>query len=569
MDSQRLVLFFVFTMSVFLLFESWQRDQQAMTKAVPAAVTPMPSPAIVPAKPDLGVPAAPGAALTQTPAAPPVAVAADSGQIIKIETDLYRAEISTAGGDLVRLELLKHGGTLDRKKTFVLFSRSSEHVYVAQSGLIGSSLPNHQNPYTAQATEYRLADNAAVLEIRLEAAGSVKAAKTYRFHRNSYVIDVAHEVTNTGPAPVETFAYFQLVRDSKPPEGDSSMVPTYTGAAVYTEQEKFQKVAFSDIEKGKAPYPKNSKDGWIGILQHYFLGAWLPKDGTPREFYTRQVPQGLYAAGVIIPGGALAPGASATLAMPLYAGPQEQEKLAALAPGLALAVDYGWLTVIAAPLFWVLQWIHGWTGNWGVAIIILTILIKLLFYPLSEASYRSMAKMRVVAPKMQRLKDQYGNDRQRMQQAMMELYKTEKINPLGGCLPIVVQIPVFIALYWVLLGSVEMRQAPFALWITDLSAPDRFFNQLFNFSFFGQPIGLLPLLMGASMIIQTRLNPEPPDPVQAKVMKIMPIAFSIFFFFFPAGLVLYWLVNNILSIAQQWRITRVLERAAKQVKHKS
>ena len=559
MDSQRLVLFFVFTMSVFLLYEAWQRDQRPAATAISAAVTPTPTPTptqgIVPAKPDASVPTAPSVALTPAPSAPPVAGSPDRGQIIKVETDLYHAEISTSGGDLVSLELRKHGGTLDRKKNFILFARSSDHVYIAQSGLIGNNLPNHQSSYTAQAAEYRLADTASILEIRLEAAGGAKAAKTYRFHRNSYVIDVAHEVTNTGAAPVEAFAYFQLVRDSKAPDGDSAMMPTYTGAAVYTEKDKFQKVAFSDIEKGKIPYPKNSSDGWIGILQHYFLGAWLPKNGTPREFYTRQVPQGLYAAGVIIPGGTLAPGASATLAMPLYAGPQDQEKLAALAPGLDLAVDYGWLTVIAAPLFWLLQWIHGWTGNWGVAIIILTILIKLMFYPLSEASYRSMAKMRVVAPKMQRLKDQYGNDRQRMQQAMMELYKTEKINPLGGCLPIVVQIPVFIALYWVLLASVEMRQAPFALWITDLSTPDPWF--------------ILPILMGATMIIQTRLNPEPPDPVQAKVMKIMPIAFSIFFFFFPAGLVLYWLVNNILSIAQQWRITTVLERAAKQAKHKA
>lgn len=570
MDSQRLVLFFVFTMSVFLLYEAWQRDHQSpAATAVSASVTPTPTPGITPAQPGAGTVPAPSAALTQNPSAPPVSAASDRGQIIKIETDLYRAEISTTGGDLVRLELLKHGGTLDRKKNFLLFARSAEHVYVAQSGLIGSNLPNHQTAYTALAAEYKLADAAADLEIRLEAVGGAKAAKIYRFHRNSYVIDVAHEVTNTGAAPVEAFAYFQLVRDAKLPDGDSAMVPTYTGAAVYTEKDKFQKVAFSDIEKGKIPYPKNGNDGWIGMLQHYFLSAWLPKQGAPREFYTRQVPQGLYAAGVIIPAGTLAPGASTTLAMPLYAGPQEQEKLAALAPGLDLAVDYGWLTVIAAPLFWVLQWIHGWTGNWGVAIIILTIFIKLGFYPLSEASYRSMAKMRIVAPKLQRLKDQYGNDRQRMQQAMMELYKTEKINPLGGCLPIVVQIPVFIALYWVLLGSVEIRQAPFALWVTDLSAPDRLFNDLFNSSFFGNSIGLLPILMGATMIIQTRLNPVPPDPVQAKIMKIMPIAFSIFFFFFPAGLVLYWLVNNILSIAQQWHITRAMERAASQVKPKS
>jgi YidC/Oxa1 family membrane protein insertase len=543
-------------MSVFLLYESWQRDHQQSPAATAASVsvTPTPTPAPTPAQPVTGVPPAPSAAL-QNPAAPPTVAASSGGQIIRVETDLYRAEISTSGGDLVRLELLKHGGTLDRAKNFLLFARSAEHVYIAQSGLIGNNLPNHQTAYTTQATEYKLADGTADLEIRLEATGGAKAAKIYRFHRNSYVIDLAHEVTNTGAAPVDAFAYFQLVRDSKPPEGDSAMVPTYTGVAVYTEKEKFQKVAFSDIEKGKVPYPKNGNDGWIGLLQHYFLGAWLPKQGTPREFYTRQVPQNLYAAGVIIPAGTLAPGASTTLAMPLYAGPQEQEKLAALAPGLDLAVDYGWLTVIAAPLFWVLQWIHGWTGNWGVAIIILTIFIKLAFYPLSEASYRSMAKMRIVAPKLQRLKDQYGNDRQRMQQAMMELYKTEKINPLGGCLPIVVQIPVFIALYWVLLGSVEMRQAPFALWIKDLSVADPFY--------------ILPILMGATMIIQTRLNPEPPDPVQAKVMKIMPVAFSIFFFFFPAGLVLYWLVNNVLSIAQQWHITRSMELATKAVKPKS
>lgn len=255
----------------------------------------------------------------------------------------------------------------------------------------------------------------------------------------------------------------------------------------------------------------------------------------------------MYAAGVIVPVGNVEPGTTAALTVPLYAGPQEQDKLAKLAPGLDLTVDYGWLTVIAVPLFWVLSWFHEWVGNWGIAIILLTVLIKLLFYPLSEASYRSMAKMRVLAPKMQRLKEQYGNDRQRMQQAMMELYKTEKINPLGGCLPIIVQIPVFIALYWVLLASVELRHAPLMLWIQDLAAPDPWF--------------VLPILMGATMIIQTRLNPEPPDPVQAKVMKIMPIAFSIFFFFFPAGLVLYWLVNNVLSIAQQWHINRVLERA--------
>jgi len=552
MDSQRLILFFVFTMSVFLLYEGWQRDLQATAKAQTAAPSAVPQPGPQAPQTQSGAAAvpAPSAALSApAPAVAPAPAAQTAGRIIQVETDLYLAEISTAGGDLVGLRLKKHGGTLDPKQNFILFTRGTDHSYVAQSGLIGEGLANHQTTYTATAERHILADGQDSLEVRLEATGGAKGAKVYRFQRNAYVIDVRHELVNAGSAPIEFHAYFQLLRDAKPPEGDSAMVPTYTGPAVYTDKEKFQKVAFGDIDKGKQSHPKTANDGWIGIVQHYFLGAWLPKEGTPREYYTRQVQPGLYSAGVIVPAGSLAPGASTTVSMPLYAGPQEQEKLAALAPGLELAVDYGWLTVIAAPLFWVLQWIYGWAGNWGVAIIILTILIKLLFYPLSEASYRSMAKMRVVTPKMQSLKDRYGDDRQRLQQAMMELYKTEKINPLGGCLPILVQIPVFIALYWVLLASVEMRQAPFALWITDLSTPD--------------PWYILPVLMGATMIIQTRLNPEPPDPIQAKVMKIMPVAFSIFFFFFPAGLVLYWLVNNILSIAQQWHINRLLETAAK------
>ncbi|HUF81379.1 MAG TPA: membrane protein insertase YidC, partial [Burkholderiales bacterium] len=312
------------------------------------------------------------------------------------------------------------------------------------------------------------------------------------------------------------------------------------------EKDKFQKFAFDDI--AKAQYPKSATDGWIAVIQHYFFSAWLPKQGAPREYFMRKLDENLYAVGVIVPDGTLAAGATSTITVPLYAGPQEQQELARIAPGLDLTIDYGWLTVIAVPLFWLLSWFYQWVGNWGVAIILLTVVIKLLFYPLSAASYRSMARMRVLAPKLQRLKDQFGDDRQRMQQAMMDLYKTEKINPLGGCMPILVQIPVFIALYWVLLASVELRHAPFMLWITDLAAPDPYF--------------ILPVLMAVTMWIQTKLNPEPPDPVQAKIMKIMPIVFSVFFFFFPAGLVLYWLINNVLSIAQQWRITRVLEGEA-------
>jgi YidC/Oxa1 family membrane protein insertase len=547
MDSQRLILFFVFSFSVFMLLDAWQRDQQASQPAPqvsdkngkgkpPAGKAPFPSENLAP----------PQAAVPQQERQPPGPAAAT----IQVETDLFVARISTAGGDLRHLQFKKHRDTLDKKKDFVLLEMSPGRTYVAQSGLIGNGLPDHRTAYATSGTRYQLAEGQEVMEVRLTAPAvdGVHVAKIYRFRRGSYLIDVAFEVANKSNVPLQPYAYFQMVRDGNPPPGNSAMLPTFTGVAIYTEKDKFHKLTFEDVAKAKTPYPKNSNDGWIAMLQHYFFSAWLPKNGIPREFYTRRLDENLYSAGVIVPLGALSPGGNAAVSVPLYAGPEEQEKLAKIAPGLDLTTDYGWLTVIAVPLFWVLAWLNHWAGNWGVAIIVLTVIIKALFYPLSAASYRSMAKMRVLAPKLQKLKDQYGEDRQRMQQAMMELYKTEHINPLGGCMPIIVQIPVFIALYWVLLASVELRHAPFMLWIDDLAAPDPYF--------------ILPVLMGATMIAQTWLNPEPPDPVQAKVMKIMPIVFSIFFFFFPSGLVLYWLVNNVLSIAQQWRITHVLEREA-------
>ncbi len=554
MDSQRLILFFAFSFSVFLLLDAWQREQRPAPPVVATDSSGKPAPAATPAPTPT-----PGEKLAATQAAVPREVGAPSrvqGATVVVETDVVVAHLNTVGGDLRRLELKQHRDTLDKNKVFVLFDSTADHTYVAQAGLTGGKLPNHRTVYQADSGKFGLAEGSDELEVRLRApeVDGVQVTKVYRFRRGSYLVNVAFEVVNKSGAEIQPYAYFQLVRDAKPPAGDSAMVPTFTGIAVYTDKEKFQKITFEEIDKGKAAYPKNSNDGWTAIIQHYFVTAWLPKNGTPREFYTRKLDGGLYAAGVIVPVGTIAPGATGMVPVPLYAGPQEQRKLEAVAPGLDLVVDYGWLTVIAVPLFWVLEWFYRWVGNWGVAIILLTVVIKLLFYPLSAASYRSMAKMRVVAPKMQRIKDQYGNDRQRMQQAMMELYKTEQINPLGGCMPIVVQIPVFIALYWVLLASVELRHAPFMLWIDDLASTDPWF--------------ILPLLMGATMIIQTRLNPEPPDPVQAKVMKIMPVVFSVFFFFFPAGLVLYWLVNNVLSIAQQWHITRKLEREAAAAPHK-
>jgi YidC/Oxa1 family membrane protein insertase len=544
MDSLRLFAAMVLAVSVFLLFDAWNKERSPQPTLDQAAARPdaiMPAPSL---PPGVTPPTAPAKS------APPVASpAAANLPTIIVRTDVLIAEIDSVGGTLRRLEFMQHRDKVDKSKNFILFQKDATHTYVEQSGLIGDDLPNHTTPYSASTTSYALADGSNDLVVTLTATGtkSVGVTKKLTFHRGSYLIDEAYQITNRGTTELKPFAYFQLVRDGTPAVGDSKMVPTYTGAAVYTDQSKFHKVAFSDVDKGKTDYPKHATDGWIAFVQHYFVAALLPSGDVAREFYTRALGNGLYTAGLIVPAGNISPGASATLDMRLYAGPQEQDKLAQLSPGLNLTVDYGWLTIIATPLFWVLSAIQKWTNNWGVSIILLTVIIKLIFFPLSAASYRSMAKMRVMAPKMQKLKEQYGDDRQRLNQAMIEMYKTEKINPLGGCLPIVVQIPVFIALYWVLLASVELRNAPFIWWIKDLSAQD--------------PYYILPVLMGATMIIQTYLNPTPPDPIQAKVMKIMPVAFSVFFFFFPAGLVLYWLVNNILSIAQQWQITRMIERS--------
>ena len=543
MDTQRLILFFVFSFSLLLLWDAWQKEQRPPVPATAQSGKQGPAQATVPS-PSVPTQTKPALQRQAGDAIPPTKATTGKHENLRVKTDNFIVDIDLQGGDIVRLEMLKQKDTLDVKLNFVLFA--PEYRYVAQSGLIGSGLPTHKTVYTAGAREYALADGQDQLRIRLEAPGpeGVKTAKTLTFHRASYLVDITHEIVNGSAMPLTAHAYFQLLRDDKAPPGDSYMLQTYTGAAIYTEQEKFQKLAFGDFDKDKVSVPKATDNGWIGMLQHYFVSAWLPKEKTQREYYAKRLEDKLYAVGVILPVTAIAPGASASVSASLYAGPQEQAALKEIAPGLDLVVDYGWLTVVAAPLFWLLQFLHKWVGNWGVAIILLTVLIKAVFFPLSAASYKSMAKMKLVTPRMTKLREQFGNDRARLNQAMMELYKTEKINPLGGCLPIVVQIPVFISLYWVLLASVELRHAPFYLWIHDLSAQD--------------PYYVLPLLMMGSMVIQTKLNPVPPDPVQAKVMMIMPFAFGVMFFFFPAGLVLYWLVNNILSIAQQWQISRMI-----------
>ncbi|MHB1620832.1 MAG: membrane protein insertase YidC [Sulfuricella sp.] len=537
MNTQRLILFIVFSFSILMLWDAWQKEQhpspvgQILHEKVGVAQTAIPAVRAVEA------PSKDSGGTLQT------------GERVKVQTDFIYAEIDTLGGDVRRLELLKHHDTLDKSKNFVLLEDDPKHLYIAQSGLIGDDLPTHKTLFSAAATQYKLAEGANEVQVRLTWAGAngIKVDKVFTFHKSSYVIDVTYEIYNGSATRLEPQAYFQLVRNGQPPIGNPKFITTYTGPAIYTDKEKFHKISFSDIGKDKANYPKKSNDGWVAMIQLYFLSAWLPANDQPREFYAKKLGDDLYSVGVILPVGSIEPGSMKKITVPLYAGPKEQDHLSKVAPGLNLTVDYGMLTVISAPLFWVLALLDKLVHNWGLAIILLTVLIKLAFYPLSAKSYRSMAQMRVLGPKLQKLKEQYGDDRQRLHTAMMELYKTEKVNPLGGCLPIVVQIPVFIAFYWALLNSVEMRQAPFILWIHDLTAPD--------------PYYILPIIMGITMLIQTRLNPTPPDPIQAKVMMIMPIAFSIFFFFFPAGLVLYWVVNNTLSIAQQWYVTHGVEQA--------
>ncbi len=539
MDFQRLFLFLIFAFSLMLVWDGWQRYQHPelyVQQEIPGGK----------AAEKASLPAAPGqSAIAQQASQRP------AGKTVLVKTDLLEAEISTVGGDISRLALLKHPDAEDKTKPLILFQRGEgTHNYVAQSGLLGTGLPNHNSLFIADQDRYELSGSADQLHVRLTAEGAapLKVVKVLTFHKGSYLIDISYELENAGQQAVGASSYFQLVRDSVAPEGSSMFLPTYTGPAVYTDKEKFQKVEFSAIDEGKAEYPKQAEDGWIGMLQHYFVAAWLPKEKAGREYFTRKLDGGLYSAGVVLPEVAVGPGQKTTVGSTLYAGPA-QSNLDEIAPGLGLTVDYGWLTVIAAPLFWAMSLFYDWTGNWGIAIILLTILIKLVFFPLSAASYRSMAKMRLVTPKLEKIKEQYGNDREQLNRAMMDLYKTEKINPLGGCLPVLIQIPVFIALFWAILSSVEMRYAPFYGWISDLSVAD--------------PYYILPLIMGVSMIVQMRLNPTPTDPLQAKVMQIMPIAFSVVFFFFPAGLVLYSIVNNLLSITQQWYITRAAETEKK------
>ena len=556
-DIRRTILWVVFGFSMVLLWDQWQvynghkatffpasvQSGASAPPASPAAAStvPMATPAVAA---QVGAQSVPGVApdpLGAVPSAPSLA-----RERIVVTTDVFKLTFDTDGGSLLRTEFLQHIDMENKSRNFVLLDDSKERVYLAQTGLIGgaalSPLPTHKTAMTLAPGERQLKPGVDELVLSFESGevGGVKLVKTYTLKRGSYAIKVKHQILNVGSVAVAPQLYLQLVRDGNKPAGESAFYSTFTGPAVYTELKKYEKVEFSDIEKNKIEIEKTSTNGYLAMVQHYFASAWLLPDGVQRDLFMRKVDTNLYAAGMIAQLGSIEPGASKSLEANFFAGPQEEKVLEALAPGLELVKDYGWLTILAKPLYWLLDYVQGYINNWGWSIVALVLLLKIAFYWLNAKAYASMAKMKAVNPKVMEMRERLKDKPQQMQQEMMRIYREEKVNPMGGCFPIMVQIPVFIALYWVLLSSVEMRNAPWVMWIHDLSSPD--------------PYYILPLVMTLTTVLQTALNPAPPDPMQAKLMWFMPLAFSVMFFFFPSGLVLYWITNNILSIAQQWII---------------
>lgn len=553
-DIRRSILWVVFGFSMVLIWDKWQihNGKPATffpTATPPAATAPAQtgpagtaSTGSVPSPTAPTAPAAAGAVPGTDTAAPS---AANTRHVVR--TDVMELTFQSEGGALVGAKLLRHaqatgGKTVGEAAPFTLLTQENGRTYVAQTGLIGGSFPTHKTPMTLVGNPAALADGQESLQVRFESGevGGVQLATTYTLRRGAYDIAVAHEVINRGPAPVQPQLYRQLVRDGSTVESETPFYSTFTGPAVYTSEQKFQKVAFGDIASNKGSFVRNTSDGYVAMVQHYFATAWLGEDGQARENFVRKVADNLYSVGTISTLPEIAPGQSHTAQARLFVGPQDEKLLERLAPGLELVKDYGWLTILAKPLYWLLEKIHGYVANWGWAIVLLVVLIKAAFYWLNASAYRSMAKMKAINPRIMEMRERLKDNPQLMQQEMMKIYREEKVNPLGGCFPILIQIPVFIALYWVLLSSVEMRNAPWLGWITDLSSPDPFY--------------ILPLVMAVTTMIQTALNPLPPDPLQAKLMWMMPLVFSVMFFFFPSGLVLYWITNNVLTIAQQAHI---------------
>ena len=561
-DIRRTILWVIFGFSMVLLWDQWQVFNGQKPTFFPGASSPVKIAApgkaastVTASSVPTGSPSAVPSPMSSTGGSSGNAVIAGSSipatttankERVVVSTDVFTLTFDTEGATLVKSVFNKFKDMAEKSSGFVLLDESSNRVYMAQTGLIagngGTALPTHKTLMTVLPSERSLKEGQNELQIKFESAdvGGVKLVKTYTLKRGAYDIGVRHDVINTGSTSVSPQLYMQLVRDGNKPPGESSFYSTFTGPAIYTEAKKYQKIEFKDIENNKVDVEKHAANGYVAMVQHYFASAWILQDGLKRDLFERKVDNNLYAVGMITPLDLIAPGTSKSIDSKFFVGPQEEKTLEALAPGLELVKDYGWLTILAKPLYWLLDKLHGFLQNWGWSIVSLVLLLKIAFYWLNAKAYSSMAKMKAINPKITEMRERLKDKPQEMQQSMMKIYKEEKVNPMGGCFPIMIQIPVFIALYWVLLSSVEMRGAPWILWIKDLSAPDPFF--------------ILPIIMTMTSMLQTALNPTPPDPMQAKLMWFMPLIFSVMFFFFPAGLVLYWITNNILSIAQQWMI---------------
>ena len=568
-DIRRTILWVIFGFSMVLLWDQWQvfnghkatffpsSSQTAKAPAGPAPAALTGSSAAVPSSMTPGVAATPSAVPTGAPSDAPAA----SKERVVVSTDVLALTFDSEGGTLVRSVFSKYKDLTDKDAGFVLLDEDAKRVYVAQTGLIagvaGGELPTHKTMMTLLPGDRTLRDGQNEIQVKFESedVGGVKLVKTYTLKRGSYAIAVRHDIVNTSAVPVAPQLYMQLVRDGNAPVNNipapkllhffgmknmPSFYSTFTGPAVYTEAKKYQKVEFKTIESNEVDVEKQASNGYVAMVQHYFASAWILPDGVKRDLFLRKVDTNLYAVGMIAPIESIAPGTTKSIDSKLFVGPQEEKTLEAITPGLELVKDYGWLTILAKPLYWLLDKLHSFIQNWGWSIVALVLLLKIAFYWLNAKAYSSMAKMKAINPKITEMRARLKDKPQEMQQAMMKIYREEKVNPVGGCFPIMIQIPVFIALYWVLLSSVEMRNAPWILWIHDLSTPDPYF--------------ILPVVMTMTTLLQTALNPAPPDPMQAKLMWFMPLIFSVMFFFFPAGLVLYWITNNILSIAQQWMI---------------
>ncbi|MDD3266351.1 MAG: membrane protein insertase YidC [Burkholderiales bacterium] len=537
MDTRRLLLFIALSLGMMLLWDKYFAPKS--TDQAVAAVATQASPANVS---DGG-----GTNLT-------------SAQVIDVTTDLMKVQINTVGGDVRNVDLLKYADYHDVNKAYKLMLNENGRVFVAQTGLVSNDsnlgLPTHKTIFRAENTQYTLSPDQKELKVSLTSiaeSGALEIVKTFTFKRDSYIVDVSYQISNNSEKSLSgVSAYWRFLRDEQAPDGETKFVHTFTGPVYYNDAAKFNAIKFDALAKNDVDYPQNTSNGWAGFTEHYFTGLWLLNpyvegdkvapvcvNGVQCRFNFKTVDGNLASAGVLTDLPTIAAHSSYNITVPMYIGPQEYHALLAAAPEVERTKDYGWVYIFATPLFWLLVHIHEFVGNWGWAIILLTLTVKVVLFPLTRASYKSMARMKALSPKIERLKEQYGDDKTKLQQSMMAMYKEEKVNPIGGCLPMILQIPVFIGLYWALLGSVELRQAHF-LWINDLSKPD--------------PYYILPVILAVTMFLQTFLNPPAADPMQQKMMRIMPLAFSVMFFFFPAGLVVYWLANNILSMSQQWYV---------------